>query len=178
MKIQKIPGLIKFMNRVIVKIGGKKKTITITNNSKISVNKKEYDFELVHLHSSIYLLKVNNKFFKIDLLKINNEKYVLSVNGEKFISSYKSLLKEKTEKLIAKKNFNNDTKILTAPMPGMVLEIKIKAGDRINKGDNLLILKAMKMENTIKSPFTGIIKEIFVQKNSPVEKDTKLLSIV
>ena len=63
-------------------------------------------------------------------------------------------------------------------MPGMVLEIIINAGDKVNKGDNLLILESMKMENTIKSPFSGTVKEIFVEKNSPVEKDTKILSIV
>lgn len=165
------------MSKVIVKIGEKKKTITINNNLKVAIDKKEYTYKLTHLHCSTYLLKVKDQFFKIYFLEKKGEKYVLSINGEKFISSSKSPLKERAEELVAKQNLDNVTKILKAPMPGMVLEIKINAGDKVNKGDNLLILEAMKMENTIKSPFYGTVKEIFVQKNSPVEKDTMLLSI-
>ena len=166
------------MSKVIVKIGEKKKTITINNNSKVAIDKKKYTYELTHLNSSTYLLKVKDQFFKIYFLEKKGEKYVLSINGEKFISSSKSPLKERAEELVAKQNLDNVTKILKAPMPGMVLEIIINAGDKVNKGDNLLILESMKMENTIKSPFSGTVKEIFVEKNSPVEKDTKILSIV
>ena len=166
------------MSKVIVKIGEKKKTITINNNSKVAIDKKKYTYELTHLHSSTYLLKVKDQFFKIYFLEKKGEKYVLSINGEKFISSSKSPLKERAEELVAKQNLDNVTKILKAPMPGMVLEIIINAGDKVNKGDNLLILESMKMENTIKSPFSGTVKEIFVEKNRPVEKDTKILSIV
>ncbi len=165
------------MSKVIVKIGERKKTITINNNSKVAVDKKEYPYELTHLNNSTYLLKVKDHFFKINYLEKNGSKYVLSVNGKKFISSSKSPLKERAEELIAKQNLDNVTKLLKAPMPGMVLEVNIKEGDKVNKGDNLLILEAMKMENSIKSPFSGTIKEIFVEKNSPVEKDAKLLTM-
>jgi biotin carboxyl carrier protein len=165
------------MNKVIVRIGAKKKTITINNNSKVAIDKKEYPYELTHLHNSTYLLKVKDQFFKINFLEKNEKRYVLSVNGENFISSSKSPLKEKAEELVAKQNLDNIPKLLKAPMPGMVLEVKINAGDKVKKGDNLLILEAMKMENSIKSPFSGTVKEIFVEKNSPVEKDAKLVLI-
>lgn len=177
MIIQKIFGWNKYMSKVIVRIGERKKTITINNNSKVAVDKKEYLYELTHLNNSTYLLKVKDHFFKINFLENKEEKYILSVNGKKFISSSKSPLQERAEELIAKQNSDNVTKVLKAPMPGMVLEVNIKEGDQVNEGDDLLTLEAMKMENSIKSPLSGIVKEIFIKKNSPVQKDAKLLSI-
>lgn len=165
------------MNSVIVRIGKSKKTITINNNSKIIIDKKDYSYELIHLQNSTYLLKIKDQFFKINYLGKNDGKYVLSIDGQKYITSAKSPLKEKAEELVAKRNFNNTSKLLKAPMPGMVLEIKVIVGEKVNKGDTLLVLEAMKMENSIKSSFNGIIKEIYIGKNSPVEKNAKLLSI-
>jgi len=165
------------MNSVIVKIGKNKKTIKIDNNSKIIIDNNNYSFELIHLQNSTYLLKIQDQFFKVNYLEKKDEQYVLSIDGQKYITSSKSPLKEKAEELVNKKNLNIISKILKAPMPGMVLEIKVNVGEKVNKGDTLLVLEAMKMENSIKSSFKGIIKEIYIEKNSAVEKDEKLLSI-
>lgn len=63
-----------------------------------------------------------------------------------------------------------DTKI-KAPMPGLVLDVKVNAGDSVKKGDPLLIIEAMKMENIIKSSGEGVIKKIAVKAGQSVEKD-------
>ena len=55
-----------------------------------------------------------------------------------------------------------------APMPGTVLDIKVLEGQRVNSGDTLLILEAMKMENEIAAPATGTVESIRVQKGSAV----------
>jgi biotin carboxyl carrier protein len=65
---------------------------------------------------------------------------------------------------------------LKAPMPGLVLNIVVKEGDSISKGDALLVLEAMKMENNIKSPTDGIIKKIHAVKGNAVEKNQLLIS--
>lgn len=72
-----------------------------------------------------------------------------------------------------KKGFTN----LTAPMPGLVLEIKVKVGDQIETGEPLLVLEAMKMENVIKSPGDGIIKEILVTQGDKVNKAQILIDM-
>lgn len=51
-----------------------------------------------------------------------------------------------------------------APMPGLVLDILVEAGQSVNKGDNLLILEAMKMENIIKASGNGVVKNININK--------------
>ena len=74
---------------------------------------------------------------------------------------------------VAKQKFNE----IKAPMPGMVLEIFVSNGQTVNKGDNLLILEAMKMENVLKAPDDGIIDEIKIVKGAIVEKNQILIKL-
>lgn len=57
-----------------------------------------------------------------------------------------------------------------APMPGLVLDILVEAGQSVNKGDNLLILEAMKMENIIKASGNGVVKNININKKMRLKK--------
>jgi biotin carboxyl carrier protein len=70
---------------------------------------------------------------------------------------------------------NSQIKEVKAPMPGLIFEIKVQEGDEVKKGDTLVILEAMKMENILKSPGDGIIKEIRIKKGDSVEKNQVLI---
>jgi biotin carboxyl carrier protein len=65
---------------------------------------------------------------------------------------------------------------VSAPMPGLVLEINVKAGDSVAAGDQLIILEAMKMENVLSAPGEGIIEAVHVKKGQPVDKSQLLIS--
>jgi acetyl/propionyl-CoA carboxylase alpha subunit len=65
---------------------------------------------------------------------------------------------------------------LKAPMPGLVLRSLVQAGDIVKKGDTLLVLEAMKMENTIKSPGDGEVSAILVKSGQAVEKGEVLIT--
>lgn len=64
---------------------------------------------------------------------------------------------------------------IKAPMPGLVLSVNVIPGQEIKKGDNLLVLEAMKMENLLKSSTDGVIKKICVTKGDKVEKNQVLI---
>jgi len=64
---------------------------------------------------------------------------------------------------------------LKAPMPGLVLKIFVSEGDVIQKGDNLFILEAMKMENIIKAPADVVVKTIKMKPGDKVEKGQVLM---
>ena len=63
-------------------------------------------------------------------------------------------------------------------MPGLIIELKVKDGDVVKQHDPLLILKAMKMENIIKSPVDGVIKAIRIKTGDKLEKDQVMISFV
>jgi len=66
---------------------------------------------------------------------------------------------------------------IKAPMPGMVMAYKVKVGDQVNKGDVVLVLEAMKMENNIPSPVTGKVLEITKSSGDSVGKDEVMIII-
>lgn len=71
---------------------------------------------------------------------------------------------------------SGQTGSITAPMPGLVLEIDVQPGDSVSAGDSLIILEAMKMENVLSSPGDGVIGNIHVEKGQPVEKSQLLIT--
>lgn len=68
-------------------------------------------------------------------------------------------------------------KTVTAPLPGRVIEIKVKAGDTVNVGEELLILEAMKMENSIISDYAGRVAGVLVAEGDSVQADAPLVVI-
>ena len=66
-------------------------------------------------------------------------------------------------------------KTMLAPMAGTILRILVKEGQRVNKGENLIVLEAMKMENEIVADEDGVIRSILVKANDSVESDQPLL---
>ncbi len=68
--------------------------------------------------------------------------------------------------------------VITAPMPGKILEIKVKSGDTVTKGSPLLVMEAMKMEQTITAPKDGIIEGLNLTAGDQVSDGTVLLTII
>jgi biotin carboxyl carrier protein len=66
---------------------------------------------------------------------------------------------------------------LTAPMPGQVRDVNVNEGDRVTKGQTLLLLEAMKMEIRIQSPQDGLVRKLFVQQGQTVEREQMLVEI-
>lgn len=66
---------------------------------------------------------------------------------------------------------------ITSPMPGTILKVNVNAGDVVKKGQVLLILEAMKMENEITAPADGKIASVNVEKGKPVSAGDVLVSI-
>ncbi|MBY0435500.1 MAG: acetyl-CoA carboxylase biotin carboxyl carrier protein subunit, partial [Cyclobacteriaceae bacterium] len=62
-----------------------------------------------------------------------------------------------------------------APMPGLIIDLRVNAGDTVKTGDPLLVLEAMKMENIIKAPGDGTVKQVKIKKGDSVEKGQLLI---
>ena len=155
-----------------------KTDLRITGSSfEGSLNDALIKGDIIKISPYQYHLLYNNKSYSIDVVKLNTEEktLVLKVNSVKFNLQLKDKYDELLHSLgldnLASKKVNE----IKAPMPGMVLRVLVNEGDEVKKGDALLVLEAMKMENILKSPTDGIIKKIAAVKGVAVEKNQLLI---
>ncbi|MBE6530805.1 MAG: biotin/lipoyl-binding protein [Ruminococcaceae bacterium] len=64
-----------------------------------------------------------------------------------------------------------------APMPGNIIKVNVKAGDSVKRGDVLVVLEAMKMENDVCAPEDGVVASVEVAQGATVETDAVLVSL-
>lgn len=124
----------------------------------------------------VHLIK-GNESIEAELLSIDYETKSLQIRLGYQTASLE--LKDRFDLLLEKMGMNSSgtgsLKDIKAPMPGLILDLKVKTGDEVKKGDVLLILEAMKMENIIKSPGDGVVKEVKVNLKQSVEKNQVLI---
>jgi biotin carboxyl carrier protein len=90
-------------------------------------------------------------------------------------SLYKTRLSRKYENRIPYKT--TDNRMIVSFIPGTVLDVLVKPGQVVKKGDDLMVLDAMKMQNQLKSKIDGKVKNIPVKKGDKVSKGTVLLEL-
>lgn len=141
------------------------------------VNGEEIHFSIVEHAHHRFLIRVGTKLHKCDNIIVSQERLSFSINGDHVevkIKDEEQLLLEKLGFTTAQSDLQG---IITAPMPGKILDITVSEGDEVEKGEAILILEAMKMENELKSTITGIVHTIHVKTGESVEKNQILLEI-
>lgn len=68
-------------------------------------------------------------------------------------------------------------KVIESPMPGSILQVLVKAGDSLAKGQPVVILEAMKMENSITSDYAGTVKRVFAKEGTTVSSNAPLIEV-
>ena len=63
-----------------------------------------------------------------------------------------------------------------APLPGKIIDLRVKAGDKVSKGQPLLVLEAMKMEHTLAAPADGVVEKVNCREGEQVEEGTELVA--
>jgi len=151
---------------------------------KVKVNDKEFeisgpaDWDIIQQGSSFHILK-DNRSYRCTLIKKDEQakNMIIAVNDNEYVIS----IQDKYDMLLDRLGLSDmavkKLKDIKAPMPGLVLDIKIAPGDEVEEGDVILVLEAMKMENMIKSPGAGKIKAIKIEKGEAVEKGQVLIEV-
>jgi pyruvate carboxylase subunit B len=116
----------------------------------------------------------DNRPFELELL-IDDTAYDCWLGSR---SVHCVVIDEKTAryaKLMGASFVSGKAHVLHAPMPGMVVRVEVDVGQNVKKGDGLVIVEAMKMENELKAAYPGTVKEIKVKAGQPVEKNQPLV---
>ncbi len=152
--------------------------IAFENNHSGTIDSKTFSWDKIEIKEGTFHIIKNNKSFTATVVKadFNEKTFIINVNG----NNYTVQLKDKFDELLKSLGMDNlaanKVNEIKAPMPGLVLDVRVNEGDTVKKGDAILVLEAMKMENIIKSPTDGVIKKINVKKGVAVEKNQVLIN--
>lgn len=161
-----------------VKVNEKYNFVVQTENKQFKVNNEVIKIDQIFLNQNSSHILYQNKSYLIEVVELIKEekKAIIKING----NIYTLNVEDQYDQLLKQLGMDNlaVNKILQvkAPMPGLVLSVLVAEGDEVKKGDSLLVLEAMKMENMIKSPTDGIINKIEVKQGNTVEKNELLIS--
>ncbi|MBN1448757.1 MAG: biotin/lipoyl-binding protein [Bacteroidetes bacterium] len=139
-----------------------------------------------------FSMKIHGNDYAVEIKKIDEGIASVEVNGTVYEVHYEAERKvSKTPTLSRKPVYHTETdrpaktarpdpskgRIVKAPLPGVILEMRVKEGDTVKAGDVVMIMEAMKMENNISSPMDGTVTAMKVAKGDNVLEGDALFEI-
>ena len=145
------------------------------NQIKIAVDNKIYELDLVMVEEGIYSILLNNRSYNLELIQ-NGTSRKYTVNT--YLRSYDVEIVDAETKYLKsreKSQFGEAENRIYSPMPGKVVNIPVKIGFRVKKGQTLIIVSAMKMESEFKAKKDGMVKDILVKEGATVDGNQTLI---
>ena len=124
------------------------------------------------------VVKVDGREYKVVIEETHDGKILVHCQGDVYeVETKKDAAESAIERLQKRQSVEEGSSAVEAPLPGIVYEIKAKEGSHVKKGQSLMTLMAMKMENDITAPKDGVVREIKVRKDDSVNKGDVLAVI-
>jgi acetyl/propionyl-CoA carboxylase alpha subunit len=141
-----------------------------------TVNKKRFNIDVFEKNTGFHILQ-NFKSIELYLLSIDYiaKKVIFNINSTDVSVELTDDLDQLLKNIGIEKKKPKNNSNLKAPMPGLISRILVNKGDTIKKGDTLVVLEAMKMENNLKAEYDAVIKDISVKVSNSVEKNEVLI---
>ena len=164
--------------KYITTIDNKEFTVEISDAKQVSVNGKilEVDFESIN-GQPVYSLLIDGKSYEGYVYPDENNWQVL-LRGRLYEASVEDEREKRLRAAAGGGVAEGGEFHLKSPMPGMVVAIPVTEGQAVKKGQVLLILESMKMQNELKSPKDGTVSRIRVKAGEPAEQKQSLLSVI
>ena len=144
---------------------------------RLVIGGTEYRARLVRFEDSpCYLLEVEGEKVPLVLEAGGKGKWIVSIRGDRYEVDVVDERLERARRTAAAGRVHSPPKVLTAPMPGLVVRIPATPGQEVDAGTSLVVLEAMKMENELKAASRAVVERIEVRPGQPVEKGDVLVT--
>ena len=158
-------------------VNGDMPFVISTEAGKQTCNGQPVEWSGIELPAGNYSVILDGRSYMAQVVKVDKEAKTVTISIDQ--QEYEVAVEEPIDQLLAEMGIKdamtrkvNDIK---APMPGLVLKVLVTPGQVIKKGDPVLILEAMKMENVFKATVDAVVKEVKVTERSAVEKGEVLV---
>jgi biotin carboxyl carrier protein len=143
---------------------------------KVAVDGNIYEIDYYVGGDTILSIIQNNKSHGVQINSLDHSNYEVKNNkGDYFLVNVMDDLKKM--RVARSKTKIIGRQVITAQMPGVILKVYVKKGDTVQAGDPLCVLVAMKMENEIRSPIDGKVKDIFINENDKMAVGDKMMVV-
>lgn len=139
---------------------------------EVEIDGKKKDVSISWISPAHLSILLDGKSYNVEVERFG-KKYQVTTRGE----VYEFSVKDEREVVATEKPQAGGKLVVTAPMPGLVVEIMCSDGEQVEAGQGVLVLEAMKMQNEITAPVSGIITGISVEQGATVNSGARLFII-
>ncbi len=159
-----------------VTIGDKQFEIGIgSGDGAVTVNGRDMAVDMLGINGGkLQSLLADNRIFEFEIERSNGGISVWHGSAE-FAAEVVDEKTERLRQLMGAAGLAKKQSVLRASMPGLILKVEVVPGQKVKKGDGLMIVEAMKMENEIKALGPGVVKEIKAKERQAIEKGQVLI---
>lgn len=149
------------------------------DHSKMEISGAKFEADILEYKKGRFHIIRNNQSISAEIVEMNTEEktFVIKVNNNIYTVSVKDKYDELLREMGIDATVSRKLNDIKAPMPGLVLNVLVENGQTIQKGDAVLVLEAMKMENVLKAPSDGVIRKIRIAKGDKVEKNQVMIDL-
>ena len=160
--------------KYVTTINDERFEIDIDKDGNLLVNGESRDVDFRPLGSSLYSIIMNNRSFHV-VIDEERGTYSVMILGR----LYEGQVLDERALLMAQRRTPaaSSSGELQAPMPGLIIKVRVEVGQEVRQGETCVILESMKMQNELKAPVNGVVKSILVEAGQTVDKGNVLLTI-
>ncbi len=143
----------------------------------IRIGKRNYEVKLkADEKYGTYILWKNRKY-PVEIVSSRQNKYEILFNDISYTFTVETPFSLQRKKVLDSKKGKAEKEFVKAPMPGKIIDVLVREGASVLRGEPLVILEAMKMQNEIMSPVSGTVTKVAARQNTNVMKDDLLVEI-
>jgi biotin carboxyl carrier protein len=147
------------------------------NRVRIKVDDKLHEVDIVEVEKGVYSIMLEGKSYVVELLEGENTKRYSATTSSRTYDL--EIIDAESRYLKSRKGSDLDEaeNQISSPMPGKIVKIPVKTGEKVEAGQTVIIVSAMKMESEYKAGKEGVIKEIHVNEGDTIEGNQPLITI-
>ncbi len=157
-------------------VNGKQYEVEINQNGRVTVNGEERVVDFHALNAPLYSLLVDNASYE-GLIELRDGTLHVQLLGDQYEVTVADERTQRLESAGGGFQAQSGEIAVRSPMPGLIVAVPVVEGQSVNKGDALIVLESMKMENELKAPRAGVVTKVHVTKGDRIEQNKTLVTL-